>query len=97
MSRLTQRFVALVILLMGVGAFLSLSPAAEANGSTHTASVGVNIQNLYGVSVHIGYPMVVRALATVLNSTIQRWIGSHCSDSLLLRGQRRDRRSASPR
>ena len=48
-------------------------------------SITLRTENLYGVDVHIQYPVAVGPDAAALNLIIQRWIGGSCNESPVIR------------
>jgi hypothetical protein len=66
-----------------VSALLAFLCGCSVNESA--GSIPLRIENLYGVSVHIQYPVVVGTTAAVLNPIIQGWIGSNCNRSPVIR------------
>lgn len=48
-------------------------------------SIRLRTEDLYGVGVHIQYPLVVGSDAAALNLDIQRWIGARCNESPVIK------------
>lgn len=74
-SRTSHR-VAAAFLLVAVCGWCAAQPAG---------AISLRTENLYGVDVHIQYPVVVGADAAALNPIIQRWIGRSCNESPAIR------------
>lgn len=49
------------------------------------SSIRLRTVNLYGVGVHIQYPLVIGTGAAALNLDIQHWIGGRCNESPVIK------------
>lgn len=67
-----------------VGGFLLASVCGWC-AAQPAGSISLRTENLYGVGVHIQYPVVVGTDAAALNLVIQRRIGSSCNESPVIR------------